>query len=304
LQGRRAVTKCLLVFGGSGFVGGYIARVAQEVGWEAVVAGSRVTPAPGRLNVDVTDVESVRAAMDAASPDVVVNAAAHADVDRAEREPGLTWRVNADGARHVALACRERGVRCIYYSTDVVFDGCKESYTEEDAPAPLNHYGRSKAAGERATLECCPGAAVVRVSLVLGYPLERGNAYLPKLRERLIAGQQAPSPADEIRTPIDVVTAAAATVELAGGDFTGLLHIGATRAVDRYTLARMLAAEMGLRDDLILPYAVYPAGSEATRALRHKNGVLDVSLAQRVLRTPMLSAEETVRRAVEGFHGA
>ncbi len=297
------MSKRLLVFGGTGFVGGHIAQVAHAVGWDVTIAGHRDAVMGGgipRRSVDITNAMADTNLITELKPDVVVNAAAIADVDFAEREPDLAGRVNADGARHIAQACRATGARCIYYSTDVVFDGTHTQYTEEDTPRPLNAYGRSKAEGERATLEECPDAAVIRVSLVLGFPLEGGNSFVSRLRERLLAGQQVPAPADEIRTPIDVYTAAAATLELAENDYCGILHIGATRAVDRYTLAQQLARAMNLRSDLILSQAVYPEGDAAAlRAPRHKLGVLDVSRAQQLLRTPMLTVDETIARSLK-----
>jgi dTDP-4-dehydrorhamnose reductase len=295
----------LLVFGGTGFVGGHIAQRAYDAGWQVTAATSRAAPSPGPVAsrpVDVGDPWAVRGAVEDLRPDVVVNAAALADVDRAEREPDLAWRVNAEGARNVAQACQDFGARCIYYSTDVVFDGTAQAYREDDPMGPINAYGKSKAEGERLTLATCPGAAIIRVSLVLGFPLGQGNAYLPKLRERLLAGQPAPSPADELRTPVDVHTAVAATLELASNDLAGRLHIGATQAVDRYTLAQRLASAMGLNPSLVLPHAVYPTGEGAVvRAERHKRGVLDVTRAQQVLATPMLSLDETIYRALKGM---
>ncbi len=177
----------------------------------------------------------------------------------------------------------------------MVFDGTQLSYVEDDPPRPLNAYGRSKVEGERATLEDCPDSVVIRVSLVLGFPVESGNSFVSRLREQLLAGRQVPAPADEIRTPVDVYTAAAATLELAESDYRGILHIGATGALDRYTLAQQLARAMNLRSDLILSQAVYPTGDAAVmRAPRHKRGVLDVSRAQALLSTPMLSLDETI----------
>ena len=295
--------KKLLVFGGTGFVGGHIAQMAQDAGWDVVVAGSTAVPSAGdimRRSVDIGQAMAVHGIMSEVRPEIVINTAALADVDRAEREHDLAHRVNAEGARNVAHACRASGARCIYYSTDVVFDGTQHQYSEDDPPRPLNFYGLSKAEGERATLDACPNSAVIRVSLVLGFPVEGGNAYLARLRERLLAGQQVPAPSDEIRTPIDVLTAAAATLELAEGDYRGILHIGATSAVDRYTLAERLARAMGLRTDLILSQASYPLNDPTVvRAPRHKRGVLDVSRAQQILRTRMLSLDETIDRALE-----
>ena len=102
-----------------------------------------------RAILDITDSNSVMAAMRAHRPDVVVNAAAYTAVDKAESEPDAARRVNETGAANIANACRLTGVPVIHISTDYVFDGTKTSpYVEEDVAAPLNAYGCSKLAGE------------------------------------------------------------------------------------------------------------------------------------------------------------
>ncbi|MCC7282267.1 MAG: sugar nucleotide-binding protein, partial [Acetobacteraceae bacterium] len=112
---------------------------------------------PGRLRLlrhdreatDITDAGAVAAAIAAARPAVVVNAAAYTAVDQAEREPERCLAVNRDGAGHVADACARSGVPLIHISTDYVFDGAAGTpYREYDRPNPVNVYGASKAAGE------------------------------------------------------------------------------------------------------------------------------------------------------------
>jgi len=111
-------------------------------------ARHHVLPYP-REALDVTDPASVRAAFAAARPEAVIHCAAYTDVDGAESAPEEALRVNALGARHVAVAAQEAGAALAYVSTDYVFDGAGPGpYTEFDPTAPLNAYGRSKLAGE------------------------------------------------------------------------------------------------------------------------------------------------------------
>jgi len=99
--------------------------------------------------LDVTGLDSVRAALRAARPEVVVHCAAFTDVDGAARDPAAAYRVNGLGTQNVALACAEAGAALMYISTNEVFDGTKtEPYFEFEAAQPLNPYARSKAAGE------------------------------------------------------------------------------------------------------------------------------------------------------------
>lgn len=115
--------------------------------------------------LDLTVPESIERAVAAVAPRAIVNAAAYTAVDRAESEPDLALAINRDGAGRLAAAAARRGVPFIHISTDYVFDGRKGTpYREDDAPAPLNAYGRSKHAGEAAVRAACPDGVVLRTS--------------------------------------------------------------------------------------------------------------------------------------------
>ncbi len=129
------------------------------------------------------------------------------DIDRAERERDLAEAINLHGAVHVARECARTGARMLYTSTDAVFDGSQGIYYEHDPPTPLNWYGQTKARAEAAIAELLPSAAIVRLSLVLGYGAQSGgNSYLEKVTGNLQAGNQIISPTYEFRNPIDVST--------------------------------------------------------------------------------------------------
>ena len=102
-------------------------------------------------------------------PDIVLHAAAWADVDGCEKNRELAFLVNAEGTKNMARVCKDIGARLIYYSTDYVFDGTKGSaYTEDDTPNPINIYGRSKYEGEEYVLDILEDAAIVRISWLYG----------------------------------------------------------------------------------------------------------------------------------------
>ena len=121
----------------------------------------------GRPELDLTDSRGISEALAGRGADVVVNAAAYTAVDRAETEEDLATRVNGTGAGLVATAAREMGVPVIQISTDYVFDGALDRpYREEDAPAPINAYGRSKLAGERAVAAATPDHVILRTAWI------------------------------------------------------------------------------------------------------------------------------------------
>jgi len=134
---------------------------------QAVLAGRDVT-ALGRADLDVTDLDAVRAAV--AGHDAVINAAAYTKVDDAETDEDAAFAVNATGPRNLAIAAREAGAKLVTVSTDYVFPGdASEPYAEDTPRDPINAYGRSKAAGEEAAIAEHPdGAYIVRTAWLYG----------------------------------------------------------------------------------------------------------------------------------------
>jgi len=298
----------LALFGGGGFVGGNLALATLRQGWTVHIVDSLELPGvPGARwhRADITEAAAVGALLDQLRPDAVVDLAAVADIDRAERERDLAWAVNVEAARVIASASAALGSAFLYFSSDAVFAGTAARYTEEDPPSPVNYYGRTKAEGERAVLAAYPGAGIVRISLALGFPVTGGNSFFAALEAGLRAGKEITAPSDEVRTPVDVSTLSACVLELLGMRHAGVIHIGSTDSIDRATLTRKAAALMGFPDARIIaqpaaaqPIAVQLAESKPGRAPRHKNGIISVAKAQRLLRTPLLTAEQSIRRAI------
>jgi dTDP-4-dehydrorhamnose reductase len=112
--------------------------------------------------LDITDPRTVSQAVQRHAPDVIINAAAYTAVDRAETEPELAWRANAEGPKHLAAAARQSGARLLHLSTDYVFDGMAWTPYLPAAPTkPLNVYGQTKLAGEQAVMEILPERAII-----------------------------------------------------------------------------------------------------------------------------------------------
>ena len=142
-------------------------QVARSLLERAPAAGHEVV-ALGRPELDLAgDRDTIVRAIEAASPDVVVSAAAYTAVDRAESEPELAFAVNERGAAAVARAARLLDVPLIHLSTDYVFDGAKEApYVEEDATGPTGVYGASKLAGEAAVQAEQANSAILRTAWI------------------------------------------------------------------------------------------------------------------------------------------
>ena len=132
----------ILLLGSNGQLGRELERELYSVG--SVAAFPRST-------LDITNHRAVRDAVLAIHPNIIVNAAAYAAVDKAETDAERANAVNAEAVANLAQVAQKQGARLIHYSTDYVFDGNKPTpYIETDAPNPINVYGASKLAGETA----------------------------------------------------------------------------------------------------------------------------------------------------------
>lgn len=289
------MSKKLMIFGGSGFVGGNLTNVARAAGWEVTIADSRPGVNAEWRNVNITDPAAVESAIGAVRPTAVVNVAAIADVDQAEQKRELAYQVNVEGARSIAESCSRHSIPYVFFSSDAVFDGEQNSYSEDDPPSPTNYYGQTKFEAEQAVLAAYPGAVVVRISLVLGYPVESGNSFFANLEGKLKEGKAILTPTYEIRTPIDVFTLSECVLELAQNGYAGRIHLGATDSISRYELSKKLTHAMGFAETLI--QAQEQPEIKPGRAPRHKNGIIKVAKAQQILHTPLLSSDQTILRA-------
>jgi dTDP-4-dehydrorhamnose reductase len=185
----------------------------------------------GRPGFDFERPESVAAAVLAARPDVVINAAAWTAVDAAEAEREAADRANHTGPALLAAACREAGAKLIHISTDYVFDGLKGSpYTESDPPCPTGVYGATKLAGEQAVLAAYPAAVILRTSWVYArsgknFVLTMLNAAKRAPRLRVVADQiGCPTNADDLAAACLAVADRLLALPAGDPEFGGVYH--------------------------------------------------------------------------------
>ncbi len=240
----------LLLTGATGFLGLRLAP-ALSARW-TVVRASRTAAGPDSVRMDLEDLDSVSRAVDAVRPDAVVHAGAMARPDECELEPQRAQRVNVDSARALAQACGRTGARLLHFSTDLVFDGEKGFYDEEDPVGPGTVYGRTKVASEEAVLTAAPGAVVLRVSSLYGRPLGTPRCFVDALRDSLSRGQPTGAFEDEWRSP----TAADDLHEvvlrvLAEPDLEGVYHWAGPDRVTRYETAVALCRAFDFDEGLL-----------------------------------------------------
>jgi len=203
--------------------------------------------------VELTDDDALARLLDSARPEAVVHAAAIGRAGRCQERPDEAHRVNAVLPGTLGRLCRERGLRLVALSTDLVFRGDRASAREDDAPGPVSVYGRTKLLGEEAVLAACPSAAVARVALTLG----RGHGARGTSTEFVLwalrKGDAVRLFTDEYRTPVDPESVADALVRLLERGGSGRFHLGGPERLSRHALGLRVARAFGLPDAGIIP---------------------------------------------------
>lgn len=162
LATKDSAVKDVLVTGADGMLGSEVVRHLKRRRDVRVHRG--IYP-----ELDITDLATVRRQLERIRPTHIIHTAAFTAVDNAEKDPLTAMAVNGEGTKNLAFFARELGAELVYLSTDYVFDGRKEEgFVETDTPNPINVYGRSKLAGERAVQTLCDRHKIVRTSWLNG----------------------------------------------------------------------------------------------------------------------------------------
>lgn len=186
-------------------------------------------------SLDITDEEAVNASVVEFQPSIIINAAAHTAVDKAEEEVELSYAINRDGPKYLAKAAQNVGAAILHISTDYVFEGDKiGEYTESDITNPQGVYGESKLAGEIAVAEVCEKHVILRTAWVFG---EHGNNFVKTMLRLGVNREELNIVGDQFGGPTYAGDIAEALIQIANhitqGDaidygvyhFSGLPHV-------------------------------------------------------------------------------
>jgi dTDP-4-dehydrorhamnose reductase len=297
----------LLLFGGNGQVGSELRRSLASLG--EVVATTRSGTLEDGTRCEQADFdapESLAALIERVAPEIVVNAAAHTAVDRAESELDAAFRANAQAPQAIAEACARHGIRLVHYSTDYVFDGRgTRPYREDDPTAPAGVYGASKLAGEEAIRASGAPHLILRTAWVYA---AHGRNFLRTILRLAGERDELRVVADQIGTPTPAPLIADATARVLAQPATrsGTWHLTATGATSWHGFAEAImqgAHARGLiaRIPRVLPIATadYP-----TPAARPAYSVLDCSALQRDFGIALPDWQEGLSRTLDELAGS
>ncbi|HUZ05332.1 MAG TPA: dTDP-4-dehydrorhamnose reductase [Acidobacteriaceae bacterium] len=273
-----------------------------QVGWELkhALASLGDVIAVSRSEMDLASAESMRNCIRASRPNLIVNAAAYTAVDKAESEPELAHRINADAVAVIAEEAKQIGAVVIHYSTDYVFDGAKATpYFEEDPTNPLSVYGKTKFASENALANAGIPYLVLRTSWVYGM---RGKNFLLTILKLAAEKPELRIVADQTGAPTSSRDIAAVTAAIAERWLldeqrnpraldclranSGIYHMTSAGETTWYGFAaealRLHAAKYVGEPAQMARLIPIPASEYPTPAARPKNSRLDCSKLARI----------------------
>jgi dTDP-4-dehydrorhamnose reductase len=238
----------VLITGGTGYIGTAMNERVPP-GIQPVFAGHT----RGQVRLDVTDEAAVSKCAEELRAEAIIHLAAVSRTDEAARDPGTAGDVNIAGSAAVARVAARTGARLVALSSDVVFSGTEPPYDERSAPDPINPYGRSKAAAERAVLEAHPAALIVRTSVLVGRDRADRYPFSSYVLERARAGLPIELFENERRNFFPVTRAAAAIWEFVQGPLSGILHVATRTSLSRLEFGVELLEGAGLDPALAFP---------------------------------------------------
>jgi dTDP-4-dehydrorhamnose reductase len=228
------IVQPILITGATGTLGNAFARICEtrNLAYRLV----------SRQDMDIADPASVERAIARYRPWAIINAGGYVRVDDAEGDVDRCYRENSHGPTVLAIACIRHNLQFLTYSSDLVFDGEKQSpYVESDQVNPLNIYGKSKVEAERRVLDACPGALVIRTSSFFG-PWDKHN-FVTLALQSLSAGVSFIAASDITVSPTYVPDLVHASLDLLIDKESGIWHLTNPQPITWADLA-LKASEM------------------------------------------------------------
>lgn len=280
----------LLLTGGSGFLGYHLLKLAKPY-WDIYTLYHQNQPKTHiqqAISCDVTNYIELGNWIEDIEPDAVIHTAALTDVNYCQNNPQESYSVNVEASRNLAGLCSDLNIPFAFTSTDLVFDGQKGNYTEEDTPNPLMHYGEHKAIAEKEVLRIYPRATVFRLPVLFGYKAASEKNYLQQLIKNLSSGIAQKLFTDEYRSVCGAISIAKGLLQLFENTY-GIYHLAGEKKLSRYEFALLAAELYGLNKSLIIPCL---QADVRTAAPRPADVSLNISKAVALGYQPQLVTDE------------
>ena len=270
--------KRVLIFGANGMLGQRTIHLFTQAGnYEILASSSEPEPFFSGIDykqVDFTQRDEVKKVILNFYPDVIINAAAYTNVDKAETDRELCWKVNVKGLEFITEAARVVDCHIIHISTDYVFDGSRGPYSEVDTPNPFGYYARTKLASENALKIGGAPFTILRTNVLYGI-IKTGRAdFVRWVVDSIRNEKPIRIVTDQINNPTFLDDLASATQKVIEKKKFGLYHIGGREFLSRYEFTLRIADYFNLDKSLITPIVTTELNQPAPRPL--KSGLITI----------------------------
>lgn len=273
----------VLVLGGRGTLGTDLAAILAQKGIEA-----HILDLP---EFDITDPRQLAEAV--VTKNTIVNCAAYTNVEKAESEPDLAYRVNAEAVGRLGRLAAAAGAHVLHISTDFVFDGKSDRpYTETDPTNPINAYGKSKLAAEQLLAQSRCRFCILRLEWTYGLA---GTNFIKKLTDRAKSSSPLKVVDDQVGSPTATVEAAGAICKLLPNLPEGVFHFAAAGYVSRYDMARFIFDKLDMTVDL----SPCKSSDFPSAAVRPLNSRFNCSKIEALLGEPIKPWQEPLEHFLE-----
>jgi len=259
----------LLVTGATGLLGLNLCTLALNQGHEVTgLAHSRKLQnnAFDLIQIDLIEHEHALRMIEAAKPEAIIHCAAVANINRAEKAPEMTQKLNVEVPGLLAQATRRWQIPFIHISSDAVFDGKTGGYVESDAPNPLSLYARTKLAAEKGVSDANPNAIIAR-TVFFGWSLSGQRSLSEFFFNNLKSGNPIQGFSDTFFSPLYVEDLGEILLEMLSEKLTGIFHVTSPQSMSKYEFGLRMASRFGFDPDLIKPIQVRAVDRGASRSL-------------------------------------
>ena len=262
------------ITGAGGLIGNYLIQTASQF------APARRVRGLTRAQLDLLDFVAVSRAFHGERPQLIIHCAAMSKSPDCQAQPELARRINVEATARLAELAAD--IPFVFFSSDLVFDGCKGSYVESDPVGPLSVYAETKVAAERIVL-ANPRHTVIRTSLNGGTSPAGDRGFNEQMRLAWQAGRTLKLFTDEFRCPIPAVVTARATWELVNKNQAGLFHVAGGERLSRLQIGQLIAA----RWPQLNPKFEAASAKDYPGAPRPADSSLNCAKAQKLLSFPL-----------------
>ena len=275
----------IVILGGRGMLGSDLVEALCRKGLEPTVFDFP--------ELDITDEHQLSEAI--AKNKIIINCAAYTNVEKAESQEELAFKVNADAVEQIGKIAAERNAKVLHISTDFVFDGKLERpYVETDTPNALSVYGKSKLEGEKLLQSCGCQYCIIRIQWTYG---DNGNNFVKKLIDNAKQGKPLRVVDDQVGSPTATKQVAAVIYELIGGLPSGLYHYAASGYVSRFDMAGFIFDRIGIDAELLR----CRTSDFKTAAQRPLNSRFDCGKISLLLREPIEPWQKYLEKYLDQF---